>query len=596
MDGSYFVDGFGFGGTIMLTCMSFLNKYRITVFAAIVMMLIELSVELIQPFIISKMIDDGIRQGNLSVVFMWGGILAGCAFVALVSGILSSFFASHVSQGFAYDLRGKLYEKVQSYSLAIFDRFASSSLITRLTNDVTQLQNTVFMGLRIMMRAPLLVIGSIVMAFVVYAKLAVLLTLTVPLLLLFLLWVMKRAGSLFKIVQVKLDAVNNVIQENLIGMRLIRVFGRMRYETERFASTSKELMERTMTVLRLTELTMPFILLIMNAGILVVLWFGQIEIQIGDATIGEVVAVVNYSMRTTGALSVFSMIVVNISRARASAQRITEVLETNSDLLDSVDGMDNMQSIEGSVTFDAVTFRYPETNSLVLQNISFKAKAGTTVAIMGMTGSGKSSLVSLILRLYERNEGLIMIDSQDIYSLELECLRDVIGYVPQEVILFSGTIQDNIAWGKPNATFEEIIEAAKLAQIHDSIMKLQLGYDTMLGQKGINLSGGQKQRLTIARALVRKPKILLLDDSTSALDVRTEENLLRALRSVSCTTFLVTQKISSTLSADLILLLDDGRLIAQGRHEELLEECVLYRDIFESQVEKGGIRHVEGIK
>jgi ATP-binding cassette subfamily B multidrug efflux pump len=596
MDESYFVNGFGVGGTIMLTCMSFLNKYRITVFAAIVMMLIELSVELLQPFIISKMIDDGIRQGNLSVVFMWGGILAGCAIVALVSGILSSFFASHVSQGFAYDLRDTLYGKVQSYSLAVFDRFASSSLITRLTNDVTQLQNTVFMGLRIMMRAPLLVIGSIVMAFVVYAKLAILLTLTVPLLLIFLLWVMKRAGSLFKIVQVKLDAVNNVIQENLIGMRLIRVFGRMKYESERFARTSKELMERTMTVLRLTELTMPFILLIMNVGILVVLWFGQIEIQIGDATIGEVVAVVNYSMRITGALSVFSMIVINISRARASAQRIAEVLETKSDLIDIVAGKDKMQSIHGSVTFDSVTFGYPETNSLVLQNISFKAKAGTTVAIMGMTGSGKSSLVSLILRLYERDEGLIMIDGQDIYSVEIEYLRELIGYVPQEVILFSGTIQDNIAWGKPNATFEEIMEAAKLSQIHDSIIKLPLGYDTILGQKGINLSGGQKQRLTIARALIRKPKILLLDDSTSALDVQTEEKLLEALRSVSCTTFLVTQKISSTLSADLILLLDDGRLIAQGRHEELLAECVLYQDIFESQVEEGGVRHVEGIK
>ena len=301
----------------MLTCMSFLKKYRISAFAALLMMLIELSVELMQPFIISKMIDDGIRKGDLSVVLMWGGVLAGAALVALGSGVLSSFFAAHTSQGFAYDLRDKLYATVQSFSVSVFDRFASSSLITRLTNDVTQLQNTVFMGLRIMMRAPLLVIGSVVMAFVVYAKLAILLTLTVPFLLIFLLWVLKRAGSLFQTVQVKLDDVNRVIQENLMGMRLIKVFGRMRYESERFARTSKELMERTISVLRLTEVTMPTILLIMNAVILAVLWFGQIEIHTGNATIGEVVAIVNYSVRTAGALSVFSMIVVNFSRARA---------------------------------------------------------------------------------------------------------------------------------------------------------------------------------------------------------------------------------------------------------------------------------------
>ncbi|WP_438349533.1 ABC transporter ATP-binding protein [Paenibacillus sp. FA6] len=580
----------------MHTCISFLKKYRISAFAALLMMLIELMVELMQPFIIAKMIDDGIRQGEISVVLMWGGILAGFSLVALGSGILSSFFASHVSQGFAYDLRDRLYATVQSFSLSVFDRFASSSLITRLTNDVTQLQNTVFMGLRIMMRAPLLVIGSVVMAFIVYAKLAILLTLTVPFLLIFLLWMLKKAGSLFQTVQAKLDDVNRVIQENLIGMRLIRVFGRMRYESERFARTSKELMERTISVLGLTELTMPSVLLIMNAVILAVLWFGQIEIHTGDATIGEVVAIINYSIRTTGALSVFSMIVVNISRARASAGRIAEVLETKNDLADEHDGEDTTHSIYGSVEFDSVTFKYPETKSPVLHNISFKAKAGTTTAIMGMTGSGKSSLVSLILRLYERDEGIITIDGKDIHSLEVEYLRDAVGYVPQDIMLFSGTIHDNIAWGKPDATQEEIMDAAKLAQIHDSIIKLPLGYDTMLGQKGINLSGGQKQRLTIARSLVRKPKILLLDDSTSALDVRTEVALLGALRDVSCTTFLITQKISSTRQADLILLLDNGQLIAQGSHEELLADSVLYQDIYKSQFEEGGVRHVEGVK
>ncbi|AOZ93802.1 ABC transporter ATP-binding protein [Paenibacillus crassostreae] len=580
----------------MLTCISFLKKYKVATYASIVMMLIELMVELMQPFIISKMIDDGIRQGELRVVLMWGGILVVMALLALTSGLLSSFFASHVSQSFAFDLREKVYAQIQSYSLAVFDRFASSSLITRLTNDVTQLQNTIFMGLRIMMRAPLLVVGSVIMAFVVYPKLAVLLILTVPILLIFLFWVMKKAGRLFRNVQMSLDAVNSVIQENLIGMRLIRVFGRMRHEVIRFSNTSKELMERTISVLRLTELTMPFILLIMNAGIIAVLWFGQIEIDTGDATIGEVVAVVNYSMRTTGALSVFSMIVVNFSRARASAQRIAEVIETKSDLLDVVDGKDNKHALLGNIKFDSVSFRYPGSKSPILQNISFEANEGNTIAIMGMTGSGKSSLLGLILRLYEQDEGRIIIDGKDLHTIEIEHLRGEIGYVPQEVMLFAGTIHDNIAWGKLNASREEIRDAAKLAQIHDSIIELPLGYDTMLGQKGINLSGGQKQRLTIARALVRQPKILLLDDSTSALDVRTEAALLEDLKKVSCTTFIITQKVRAAIGADLILLLDDGHLIAQGSHDELLTVSDLYQDIYASQIGEEGISHVERVK
>lgn len=580
----------------MVTCMSFLKKYRISVGVAILMMLIELSVELIQPFVISIIIDKGISDGDLSIVLQWGGVLVACSIIAFGSGIVSSFFASHVSQSFAYDLRERLYDKVQSYSLAVFDRFAASSLITRLTNDVTQLQNTVFMGLRIMMRAPLLIMGSVIMSFVVHTELALLLTVTVPILLVFLLSVMKKAGRLFRAVQQRLDAVNGVIQENLIGMRLIRVYGRMKYETERFSRVSNDLMNRTVAALRLTELTMPIILLIMNVGIIALLWFGQKKIAVGDATMGEVVAVVNYSMRTTGALSVFSMIVVNFSRARASAQRIADALETESNLVGVTEGQDRSSTIKGAVSFEHVTFQYPDTQAAVLRDISFETSPGVTVAIMGATGSGKSSLLGLIPRLYEQNDGVIWLDGKDTRTLDSTYLRDTIGYVPQEIILFTGTIRDNIAWGKLDATLEEIIEAAKLAQIHDSIIKFPLGYDTILGQKGVNLSGGQKQRLTIARALVRKPRLLLLDDSTSALDVRTESALLHALKNVSCTTFLITQKISSTIGADHILLLDEGSLLAQGSHHELLDHCALYQRIYESQFEEEGVRHVERIK
>ncbi|MHA0857813.1 ABC transporter ATP-binding protein [Paenibacillus sp. CMAA1364] len=576
--------------------MSYLRKYRISAFAAIVMMIIELLVELLQPFIISKMIDDGIRKGELSVVLMWGGVLAGFALIALCSGIVSSFFASHVSQSFAYDLREKLFKTIQTFSLSVFDRFATSSLLTRLTNDITQLQNTVFMGLRIMMRAPLLVVGSVVMAFVVYPRLALLLTVIVPILLIFLVWMLKRAGRLFRIVQINLDHVNRLIQENLMGMRLIRVFGRMSYESERFANTSKELMFRTISVMRLTELTMPFILLMMNSVILAILWFGQIEVYTGAASMGEVVAIINYSMRTTGALSVFSMIVVNFSRAKASAERIAEVLETKDEFVEEHYENYTSRRIQGHVQFDAVSFRYPDKNTHALYNISFQAKAGSTVAIMGMTGSGKSSLLSLILRLYEPNEGAILLDNKDIRNYELDYLRLVIGYVPQETSLFTGTIHENIAWGKPDATLDEVIKAAQLAQIHDTIIHFPSAYETLLGQKGVNLSGGQKQRLAIARSLVRNPQLLLLDDCTSALDVKTESALLHALKDMSCTTFLITQKISSALQADLIMVVDNGRLIAQGTHTELLASGGLYQTIYESQLEGGALRHVEGVK
>jgi len=571
----------------------FIQKYRVAAFAAVVLMLIELTVELIQPLLISKIIDGGIAERDIQVVLLWSGVLAVGTLFAFVAGILSSFFASHVSQSLGYDIREMLYGKVQALSYAVFNRFATSSLITRLTNDVTQVQDTTFMGLRFMLRMPLVVIGSMIMALVVHAKLGFLLLLTVPALILFIVWIVKKAAALFRKVQQRLDTVNGVMQENLSGMRLIRVFVRRREEAERFARHSGELRQSSTSALRLTEITLPFIVLIMNAGIIAVLWFGHLEIGTGSATTGEVVAIVNYSLRTAGALSTLSMLVSAFSRARASAQRINEVAETNSGASDS--GTDNSSNgepavniSEGNVEFDKVTFQYPNTAAPVLEEISFRARAGDTVAILGATGSGKSSLMQLILRLYEEDAGVIRIDGQDVRELNVSELHDRIGYVPQEVLLFTGTIRDNIAWGSEYASLEQVVEAAKQAQIHDTIVQLPKGYDTMLGQRGVNLSGGQKQRISIARALIRKPVILLLDDSTSALDVRTEAALLQELNAMPCTTFLITQKISSTLNADLILLLDDGRLIAQGNHEELMSASSLYRRIYESQFGEEG--------
>lgn len=574
---------------------SILKKYRVAAIAALAMMLIELTVELIQPLLISKIIDDGIQKQDMSVVWMWGAVLTGSAVIAFIAGISSSFFAAHTSQGLGYDLRDQLYDKVQSFSYSIFNRFATSSLITRLTGDVTQIQDTVFMGLRFMTRVPLVVLGSIIMALVVNVKLGLLLVLTVPVLFIFIAWIMKRAADAFRSVQQRLDAVNGVIQENLTGIRLIRVFVRMGHEIERFGRTSGKLMSTTVSTLRLTETTMPFILLVMNAGIMAVLWFGRKDIASGSASVGEVVAVVNYSLRCIGAMSALSWVVVAFSRGRASAQRAQEVLGTE----DAAAGANKDQAgkvdIQGGVKFEQVSFSYPGSDIDVLTDISFEAKPGERIAIMGATGSGKSSLVQLIPRLYEEEKGTVFIDGVDAASIDEVNLRSSIGYVPQEVLLFSGTVRENIAWGREDATMEEIQEAARRAQIHDTIAHLPNGYDTMLGQRGVNLSGGQKQRLSIARALVRKPAILILDDSTSALDVRTEGALLDALKDLSCTTFLITQKISSTTSADLILLLDDGRLIGKGNHDALMKSSALYRRIYESQYGEEAQHHAQGI-
>lgn len=578
----------------MATILSFLKKYRVAAISAICMMLIELSVELIQPILISKIIDDGIAHEKLSVVWLWGGVLALSALLAFGAGVASSFFASHASQGFGYDLRDKLYEKVESFTYAVFSKFQASSLITRLTGDITQLQEMVFMSLRFATRVPLLVTGSMIMALVVNLKLGFMLVVTVPLLVWFVAWMLKKTSAKFREVQTGMDTVNGVIQENLTGMRLIRVFVRMGHEMERFKRRSGKLMQGTVSALRLTETTMPLLLLVMNASVIAILWFGRVDIVSGNASTGEVVAVLNYSFRTIGALSALSWIMSSYSRAAASGLRIIEVLETE-DSQDAHPVGHAESDLLGEVEYRNVHFKYPDSDISVLEDISFKVLPKQRVAIMGATGSGKSSLVGLLPRLYDVSEGAITIDGVDITTIGHEKLRGAIGYVPQEVVLFSGTVKDNIAWGYPEASLQQIIQAAKQAQIHETIEALPEGYDTMLGQRGVNLSGGQKQRLSIARALIRKPAILVLDDSTSALDVRTEAALLQALTKLECTTFIITQKISSTISADVILLLDEGRLIAKGTHEELMASSGLYRKIYKSQHGEG-ISHVQDLR
>ncbi|MGA4721538.1 ABC transporter ATP-binding protein [Fictibacillus nanhaiensis] len=575
---------------------SYLKAYRVAIGVALFLTLTELGVELLQPLIMAKIIDDGILKSDLSVIKYWGAVMFGLALVAFAAGIANSFFSAHVSQNYGFDIRRRVFQKVQSFSFVNFNKFPASSLITRMTNDVTQLQNTVFMSLRIMLRAPLLLAGGVIMSLIVNWKLALLLVVILPFLLFFLKWVLQTAGSMFRDVQDKLDGVNRVMRENLMGMRLIKAFLRRDFEKNRFEQASGELKEKTVSSLRLIEVSIPVLLFVMNIGILFILWFGSRQVSMGSIEVGEVVAIVNYSFRISSVLTIISFIIMAFSRAKASAQRIGEVLDTEIDLIESQDTDHSLKISNGAVEFKKVSFHYPGSDVPVLRDLSFSVKPGETLAILGSTGSGKTSLFQLVPRLYDVTEGEVLVDGKNVMNYPIETLRKGIGVVPQEAVLFTGSISENIGWGKEGATSDEIISAAVDAQIHETVEKLPNQYDTRVGQRGVNLSGGQKQRLSIARALVRKPKILMLDDSTSALDLKTEGKLLKALRTYSCTTFIITQKISTAMEADHILLLDDGAVGAWGTHAELLNTSPLYVKIVQSQFGEEDFQHVKGFK
>lgn len=589
---------------------SFLRPYAKSIAVALVLMTVELIVELWHPMLMKTVINEGILKRDLSAVLGWGGLMVLVALIGFAAGITNSFFSAHVSQHVGYDIRSKLFLRIQSFSVSAFNRFPTSTLITRITSDVNQLQNVVFMGLRIMPRAPLIMVGALIMALLIDVKIAGVLLVTVPVCVFVLIWMMKRGFALFRAVQQQLDTTNGIVRENLIGMRLIKAFVRHRKEISRFEASNRQLMDRTSRALRLIEMTIPMLLLLMNISILFILWFGNWELGSNRVNEGDVVAIVIYTTRITATFGILSHIIMSLARARASAGRIQEVLQAQDDgdgaisMSDTMNGAVNTSqsapetaaggetnpplaadsaASAASIEFDAVTFRYPGNAEPALYGISFAVTPGETIAVMGATGSGKSTLFQLIPRLFEPEAGTIYLDGKDIRSWPLEELRSSIGMVPQEVVLFTGTVADNIRWGYNAATDEEIIEAAKHAQIHETILGLSDGYETIVGQKGVNLSGGQKQRLSIARALVRKPKLLLLDDSTSALDLKTEAKLLLALKQYACTTMIITQKVSTAIQSDSILLLDQGRILAQGSHAELLETSELYRRIVASQ-------------
>lgn len=571
----------------MKVIFSYVKPYKWTAVIALCLMLMELFVELIQPLIMAKIIDDGVRAQNQQMIIQWGAVLLILSFIAFLAGVINSYFSSHTAQSFAFDLRNALFEKIQSFTLATYQKFSTASLITRLTNDVTQVQTVLFMSLRIMLRAPLAVVGSIVMAFVVNAKLALFLVIGAPIIFLFLIFMVAKGVSYFGKVQKRVDRLNRVLQENLQAMRLVKAYLRGKYEASRFEQVASHLKVDTVKALRTMEYIMPVLLFVMNMSLLAVLWFGTKQVATGTAPLGDIVAIVNYAMRITGSFSMFAFIIIFYARAKASAERMTEVLAVDNEVestSSSIVGASSDLKL-GELVFHNVSFQYPGTDATVLSNVSFQVKSGEKLAIMGATGAGKSTLLQLIPRFYDVTEGQIYVEGKDVQQWDLQELRDIIGYVPQQSLLFTGSIADNVRWGDTKAEMDEVLNATMQAQIHASVEDFPSGYDTRVGQKGVNLSGGQKQRLSIARALLRKGHILMLDDSTSALDVKTEQALWDALSEESATMLVVTQKIRTAKGADHILLIDEGKVVAYGSHEALLQTSELYQKIAISQQE-----------
>ena len=571
----------------MRVVFSYVKPYKWPAVIALTLMLIELFVELVQPLIIAKIIDDGILQSDGPVIWLWGLVMLLLSFLALAAGITNSYFSSHAAQSFGFDLRNSVFRKIQSFTMATYLKFPTSSFITRLTSDITQVQNVLFMSLRIMLRAPLVAVGSIVMALIVNAKMAVFLLIGAPFLMIFLFIMVKKGIIYFSVVQARLDRVNRVLQESLQAIRLVKAYMRGQYEASRFHKVATNLQVDTMKALRIMEFIMPVLLVVMNLSLLAVLWFGSAEVRAGDAQVGDLVAVVNYAMRVTGAFSMFAFIIIAFARAKASAERIEDILLIE----DGIEERSGSKEIDdakiGTIEFRNVTFRYPETNVDVLTDVSFQVRQGEKLAIMGATGAGKSTLLSLIPRFYDVSAGEVYVNGQNVQSWDLDVLREMIGFVPQQSMLFTGSIFDNLSWGKQDAVLEEVQMAAAQAQIHGAVESFPDAYETRVGQKGVNLSGGQKQRLSIARALIRKSHVLILDDSTSALDVKTEAALWDALAEEDATMLVVTQKIRTARDADRILLLDEGHVVGFGTHEELLQQSTLYQKIAASQQEVG---------
>lgn len=570
----------------MLKLGRFLKPHWKMALAAPLLMLLEVVMDLYQPTLLASIVDVGIAQGDVNYILRTGLLMLAIALIGVIGGVGCTITSSYASQYFGTDLRDELFRTVQSFSFANLDQFKTSSLITRLTNDVTQVQQLVLMSLRMMVRAPLLAVGGIFMAVRINPRLSMILLVSIPVLALMVALLVKKGFRFFSLVQKRLDKVNNVMRENLSGIRLIKAFVRSDHERSRFAGANEDLRDVSTTAGRLMALAMPMIMLVMNFSIVAIIWFGGLQVQAGTMLVGEIMAFVNYMMHILFSLMMVAFMFVAISRAKASGERIQEVLETEVDLTD-LPGARDVVIEKGRVEFQNVTFSYPGARGEpVLRDVSFTVEPGQTAALLGGTGAGKSTLVSLMLRLYDPTAGRILIDGHDVKSLTLDSLRRSVSIVLQEAVLFSGTIADNIRWGRPSADEDAVQDAAMMAQADAFIRSFPDQYQSVVGQRAVNLSGGQKQRVSIARGLIKNSPILVLDDSTSAVDLGTESRIQAALkeRDSHSTTFVIAQRITSVMDADVIMVLEDGRIVDQGTHAELLAHSEIYRDIYRSQM------------
>lgn len=564
----------------------YIRPYLPAFILAPLLMLTEVVGEIMLPKLMSLIINNGVAGRDTGYIITVGFIMILTAVVMALGGIGGAYFSSKASICFTSDLRDDLFAKVQDFSFKNIDQYSTGSLVTRLTNDVQQVQNVTMMGLRMMFRAPGLLIGALIMAFVMNARLAVVILVVIPFLALSIGIILKIAFPRFTVMQKKIDRLNSGIQEALTNVRVIKSFVREDFEEKKFKETNQDLKESSLGAMKVVITTMPVMTLAMNITTMAVVWYGGNIIIAGGMQVGDLTAFTTYIVQILMSLMMLSMVLLQSSRAMASVRRINEVLDTEIDLTDERAGRKDLLVQKGRVEFKDVSFSYSqEGTEKVLEHISFTAEPGQVVGIIGATGSGKTTLVQLIPRLYDVTEGQVLVDGVDVKEYSLKNLREGVGMVLQKNVLFSGTIEENLRWGSEAASMEEVRQAADSAQADGFVTSFTNGYDTDLGQGGTNVSGGQKQRLCIARALLKRPKILILDDSTSAVDTATEAKIRESFgTSLKDTTkIIIAQRIGSVESADKILVLDEGRIIGMGSHEELMKDCEAYQEIYYSQ-------------
>lgn len=586
------------GGELVRNLLIYLKDYKKESIIGPLFKLLEATFELIVPVIMAHIIDIGIKNQDTLYIWKMGAVLVIFGILGLTCSLLAQYFAAKAAVGFGTALRHDLFWHIENLSHAEVDKAGSSTLVVRMTSDVNQVQSGVNLVLRLFLRSPFIVVGALVMAFTINWKAAMVFVVTVPLLAFVIYGIMVITIPLYKKVQRELDEVLLTTRENLTGVRVIRAFRTQKLEREIFEHKSDVLMAIQMHVGKISASLNPLTYIIVNAGIIAVIWFGGIQVNVGDMTQGEVIALVNYMTQTLLALVALANLIITFTKALASAGRINEVFAMKPGIVDGTEKESAVQQTEEAktaVSMEDVTFYYQKSKEPALEHISFTAKKGETIGIIGGTGSGKSTLVSLIPRFYDVTEGRVFVNGKDVREYKVENLRSKVGMVPQKAVLFHGTIRDNMKMGREDASDEEIFEALKTAQALEIVENKPGKLDTVLSEGGKNLSGGQRQRLTIARALVRNPEVLILDDSASALDFATDANLRKAIAEDTndMTVFIVSQRAASIMHADKIIVLDDGQMVGYGTHQELLKQCEVYQEICYSQFSKEEVQDHE---